>query len=141
MSPFTVFIPGIPKPGGSKKGFVNPKNGRVIIVDACAKNKEWRSTVSLFAFQAFKGDLFQGVPLELRITFIMPRPKYHYNSKGLKPDAAEYHISSPDSTKLCRSAEDSLKGIVWKDDCLVAVQHIRKIYGEKPGAQITVTQL
>jgi len=135
------FVAGIPKPGGSKKGFLNKKTGRVIIVDACDKNKEWRSIVSLFAFTAYHGEPLQG-PLALSITFTMPRPKYHYNSKGvLKESAPVYHTSAPDTTKLLRSAEDSLKGIIWKDDCQVAYQVAWKLYGEKTGALIKVKPL
>lgn len=139
MSAISFFVPGVPRPGGSKKGFLNKKSGRVMIVDACAKNKEWRSLVSLFAYQAYTGEPLEG-PLELKVSFTLPRPKHHYNSKGiLKPAAPMYHISAPDTTKLLRSTEDSLKGIIWKDDNQVALQYARKIYGEKPGAHITVS--
>lgn len=135
----TFFVPGLPKPGGSKKGFINPKTGKVIIVDACKGNKDWRSIVAVFAFKNQPPALLEG-PLELRISFIMPRPKYHFNSKGvLKDSSPGYHTSAPDTTKLIRSVEDSLKGIIWKDDSQVAMQHARKIYGEKPGAQVTIS--
>lgn len=135
----TFFVPGTPKPGGSKRGFINKKTGRVIITEDCKKNKEWRSIVSVIAFNEYSGPLMEG-PLMLTITFVMPRPKYHYNTKGiLKPSAPTYHTSTPDASKLTRSTEDSLKGIVWKDDSLVAIQKIWKIYGEKPGAHVTIS--
>lgn len=135
------FVAGIPKPGGSKKGFFNKKTGRVVVVDACEKNKEWRSVVSLFAYMAYKGEPLHG-PVALSILFTMPRPKHHYNSKGvLKESAPKYHTSAPDTTKLLRSAEDSLKGIIWKDDCQVAYQVAWKLYGENPGAKIQVREL
>ena len=37
MSPqeISFWVPGIPKPAGSKRGFVNRKTGGVIITDAC----------------------------------------------------------------------------------------------------------
>jgi Holliday junction resolvase RusA-like endonuclease len=80
-------------------------------------------------------------PLTLHIRFCMPRPKYHFNSKGvLKPTAPYYHTTSPDVTKLIRSTEDALKQIVWRDDAQVALQIGSKTYEDKAGALIMVEE-
>ena len=50
------FVPDTPRSGGSKKGFVNPKTGRVIVTESSAsKNKEWRASVCHFAYHAYHG--------------------------------------------------------------------------------------
>lgn len=137
---FRVF--DTPKPGGSKRGFV--VNGRVCIVDA-SKNKDWRSAVKHAALEAIKtsGEAMplRG-PLKLDVTFFMPRPKSHYrtgkNAHILRDDAPGYHTSKPDATKLLRSTEDALTGVLWNDDAEIAVQVVTKQYGQQPGALIEV---
>jgi Holliday junction resolvase RusA-like endonuclease len=53
-----------------------------------------------------------------------------------------YPTNPPDATKLLRSTEDALTGIVWKDDKLIVDQLVSKNYqrpGIYPGAKITVS--
>lgn len=84
-------------------------------------------------------------PIYLAAVFIMPRPKKHYRtgrySHMLRDDAPEWHTVKPDRTKLLRSTEDALKGIVWADDSSVCAGPTSKRYagpGEAPGAHIHV---
>lgn len=140
---FTVFA--MPAPGGSKRGFVNPKTGRVIITEDCKRSKPWREHVTWAAKNAGAQKL-EG-PLMLKIEFAFPRPKAHKgtgkNADKIKPQYSSiYVITKPDLTKLVRSTEDALKNICWHDDSQVAVQVLRKIYtlGD-PYAKITVSRL
>lgn len=140
---------GVPKPGGSKKGFVNKNTGHVIITEDNKGSKPWRAMcVSAFldtlglGVSEPPGPVYPTGPVRLEIIFLMPRPKYHYNSKGfLKESAPFYHIIAPDSSKLTRSTEDAFKGLAWRDDCQVAIQSVSKIYAEVPGAEITITRI
>lgn len=137
----TFFVPGIPKPGGSKVPGFNRKTGKGFVRPACDKVKGWMQTVAYFAYNEYKGEILTG-PIWLSMTFVMPRPKNHYGMGGnagiLKATAPYWHTSMPDRTKLLRSTEDALKGIVWKDDSQVCDGPIQKIYGEKPGVVITI---
>lgn len=146
-SSITFRVRGTPAPGGSKRAFpFRRKNGRlgVSVVDDAKGNKSWRRLVAMEGIMAMAGkSLFLG-PLIMEVTFIMPRPKAHFNTKGnLHPwAAAAYPMKKPDRTKLLRSTEDALTGIVWKDDTQVVGGPIHKRYralDEKPGAIITVT--
>ena len=137
---------GIPKPGGSKRGFYNPKSKRVIITDDCAKSRDWKTSVSQVA--ADSGMVPLSGPLLLEIIFVFPRPKGHFgtgkNENALKSGAPVYHTVKPDATKLTRSTEDALTGIAWRDDAQVAVQVITKRYampGTPPGAIISITEV
>jgi len=134
------FVPGKPQPGGSKKGFVNPRNGRVVIVEDAKRNKDWRAVVALAATEAMKGRAPLDGPLRLVVTFHMPRPKGHFGKAGkLKPSAPTYSTSRPDSTKLLRSTEDAMSGIVWRDDAQIVCQVVRRLYADGPvGAEIVV---
>jgi Holliday junction resolvase RusA-like endonuclease len=75
----------------------------------------------------------------------MPRIGSHYgsgkNAEKLKPTAPKFHTVKPDATKLLRSTEDALTGILWRDDAQIARQTVEKSYGERAGAWITVEQL
>lgn len=134
------FVPGIPRPGGSKKGFYNPKLKRVMMVKAGGQHEEnWRQAVSSAALEAmsFREPLRGG--LWASYTFVMPRPKYHYGKKGLKPEYANAgHVKTPDRGKLLRSTEDAMKGIVYADDSQVWDGPVRKVYGERPGCHIEI---
>jgi len=130
-----------PKPGGSKKGFQHKHTKRVVVVEDCSKSADWRQSVKTAARAVYTGELLTGA-LAVRVRFIMPRIAAHYKggnpARGLKDNAPYYHTKKPDATKLWRSTEDALTGVVWHDDAQIAVQRIEKVYGEKPGAEIEI---
>jgi Holliday junction resolvase RusA-like endonuclease len=143
--PVTVcfFVPGVPQPGGSKKGFaVKTKTGKIraVVVEDAKHNAPWRAKVSLAASEHFQEPL--SGPLSVSFSFLMPRPKGHYgtgrNAEKLKADAPHGHTIKPDVTKLIRSTEDALKGIAWHDDCQVVSQSAGKFYGHRPGCWIRI---
>jgi Holliday junction resolvase RusA-like endonuclease len=141
------FVPGIPAPAGSKR-FVghSKKTGRAILVDMSGeRGTNWRIAVQWHAQEQLLSGAVQfmhGTPLDLRVTFTMPRPKHHFRKNGeLKQDAPLFHTGTPDTTKLLRAVEDAITGILWHDDSQVAFQCAQKIYGTNPGAQITIYRI
>jgi len=146
MASVRFFVPGRPIPGGSKRGFVNPRTGGVIITEAAGKaNRDWRAMVVASCREVFKLPALEG-PLKLRIDFRMPRPQSHYGSgrnKGvLKPTAPYYHTIRPDSVKLTRALEDALTHILWRDDSQNVILDVVKRYADlNPGALVEVTPL
>jgi Holliday junction resolvase RusA-like endonuclease len=137
-------VRGIPRPGGSKKAFFRPGMKHPAIVEDCEKSKDWRQDVKAAALATWKGPLLSGA-LCVDVCFIMPRLKSHYgtgkNAGILKANAPTHHTTKPDRTKLLRSTEDALTGVLWRDDAAVCDGRLQKIYGEHPGATITVTKL
>lgn len=131
-----------PRPGGSKRAFV--VKGRAIITEDCKGSKTWREAVKTAALAAYHGPLLEGA-LAFKVTFFMARPKSHYrtgrHAGELKANAAKWHEKRPDATKLMRSTEDALAGIVWRDDSQIAFQTAAKQYAEKPGALVTVERI
>jgi Holliday junction resolvase RusA-like endonuclease len=139
------FVPGKPATAGSKRGFVNKKTGRVIMVPDNERSVPWTTNVQGHALQAMHGKCVASGPVLLVISFVLDRPKGHYrtgkHAGELRPDAPAFSTSKPDCTKMLRCIEDALTGIVWKDDAQVALQITSKPYanpGETPGAQVRV---
>lgn len=141
------FVPGIPKTAGSKraipifarKGDKSSWRGNVV-VDDNKKGKDWRGDIQAVAKRAYDGDPILG-PLKLELTFVMPRPGYHFGTKGLKPNAPFWPQVKPDVIKLARAVEDALTGILWRDDAQICQEPLQKHYGEKPGVLVELTPL
>ncbi len=144
MPEFTMFVPGTPAPGGSKKSFLNPKTGRIVTLDDCKRNGPWRDRVAHFARVAYHGNPLSG-PLSVRMEFVVLRPKGHYrtgkNAAEVRASAPRWPAVKPDVLKLTRAVEDSLTGIVWRDDALIVREELAKDYGPTPGVRITVREL
>jgi len=135
------FVPGIPQPGGSKRGIFNAKLRRTLIFENNPEaNRNWRAAVALAASEAMEGKGIFGGALFVRIVFQMPRPKAHYGAKGiLKKSAPVWNTKKPDVTKLIRSTEDAMTGVVWKDDAQIAHSCAFKRYSDDQcGALIRV---
>lgn len=126
------FVAGLPRPGGSKRAFYVAKLGRAVITEDCKTSKDWRAAVAQAAHEAMAGRPLLTGPLRLTIRFRFPRPKGHYRTgkkaAELRDSAPRYHVTKPDTTKLVRSTEDALKGIIWRDDSQVARQTASKAY-------------
>jgi Holliday junction resolvase RusA-like endonuclease len=122
-------VHGTPAPQGSKKGFVI--NGRAIIADANpAPLKTWREDVKHAALDAMNGAAPLDGPLELLVTFVLPKPK---SVKRTWP-----HVR-PDLDKLLRSAGDALTSAgVYGDDSQLVKITAQKVYGIHPGAEVIV---
>ncbi len=149
MNEIRFFAPGIPAPGGSKRGFAIKKGGaytgRVAIVDSGGeRTKTWRQDVALAAFTSMKqADLAPFTcPIEMELLFHMPRPKAHYRSDRvtLRPQCPQYHSIRPDCLKLARSTEDALTGICYADDSLIVKETIEKAYSDRSGCWIVIRE-
>lgn len=120
---------GDPAPQGSKRIF----KGRLVEASS-EKLKRWRKNVTdaaLAHMEATGWRPFTG-PVQLRITFYMPR------GKTVK---RELPIVPPDLDKLVRGVGDALTyGEVWGDDSQVVSLQVEKIYADDrpPGAEIEI---
>jgi len=147
MKSISFFVPGVPGTAGSKKFVGMAKStGRAIIVDSSGvKGKTWRLAVQYACMEMMRIngiEKFEKGALCLSVSFNMPRPKHHFNSKGAtKQTSPLWHTSKPDATKMLRAVEDALNGILWNDDSNIATQSVRKWYAINPGAEITVKEI
>jgi len=141
----SFFVPGIPIPKGSAKGFYIKGLNRVVITqDNGEKQKPWASMIAVVAQELFSKP-FDG-PVMISMAFRMPRLKGHFgtgkNAGVVKATAPVYHVSKPDCDKLQRCVWDALTNIAWKDDSQVAVvAHASKRYSDKPGVFIKISEI
>lgn len=144
MDELTFTVEGKPEPGGSKKGFVHPHTGVVVIVDANAKVKPWKNLVASVGMKLTDLDLFEG-PLSVTFKFYLERPKGHYgtgaNALKVKDSAPAHPTSRPDVLKLARAVEDALTDVVWRDDAQIVHEVIEKHYGLPQRVEIHVREL
>lgn len=144
MHRIQFFVRGEPKPGGSKKAFVNKRTNKAQIVEDCKGNAAWREAVGWAAKAAWKGGPLEG-PLRFQAIFFRRRPLAHFRRRSGQLTTELHDWASiavpqtkPDATKLLRSTEDALTGILWIDDAQVVSQAAGKLYGDQPGAIIIV---
>lgn len=123
-------VRGVPAPQGSKRAFV--VKGRAVLTEASARVKPWRQDVKTAAEEALNGRAPLTAPVEVRVTFVLPRPASAPRSRFL-PDV------TPDLDKLARSSMDALTAAgVFDDDKRVCDLHVRKVYGIIPGAEFLI---
>lgn len=129
----SFFVPGTPKPQGSKRGFVNKHTGKVAMVESAgAPLKDWRGDVKRFAVDAM-GELLPltgpvGVVLEFRLT----RPKSHPKTKVTYPTARNGDID-----KYCRGILDALTSVCFLDDAQVTSLAASKTWASgSPGVEV-----
>lgn len=149
---FTVY--GLPAAQGSKR-YVGHRKGadgreRAVLIEQSKRVKPWRRHVADAAALARPAELMDG-PLVADMVFTFARPKGHFgtgrNAGVLKPTAPAAPAVAPDLSKLARSTEDALTGIVWRDDSrVVSYGRLIKLYAgsddpdalNEPGAVIRV---
>lgn len=140
MTEIKIYVPGMPRPGGSKKGFYIKSIQRVVITEDNKHSKDWRNSIAWAAHEQIKTPL--SGPLEVHFAFLLPRPKGHFGTGRkagvLRSSAPKYPTVKPDATKLVRSTEDAMKGIAWIDDSQVVRQLAEKQYSDRAGCWIRI---
>ena len=139
---------GVPKAQPRGRAYVNKATGRAGTYDPGTADY-WRAAVRDEAVEAINKwwrriQITCGV--ELKLMFWMPRPQHHYrtgkHAGELKPNAPTVHTKKPDLDNLAKAVMDAITDAgLWRDDSLVYQKHSMKVYGERPGVEITITEL
>lgn len=102
---------------------------------------EFKAAVKYAASQAYSGAPLEG-PLRVDVVFVFPRPSaLRWKTK---PMPRIQHISKPDRDNLDKAVLDSLKGLVWIDDCQACDGRIQKWIAagdEQPHVEVTIEQV
>lgn len=136
MKNVEFFVPGIPRPQGSKS-FKGMRGGRPILTESSAGLPEWRAKISQVARLYWRGGPWDG-PLGVTYEFIMPRPKQWGRTRN------DPMTQRPDGDKLERAVNDGLTGIAFKDDSQIVAwtgSKRRAQHGEQPGVRIVIMPL
>lgn len=139
------WVAGIPATAGSKTPFIyrSKSDGkqRVAMVPANKRQKSWMESVRSEAAKAYSGPVISSA-IMLNIDFHFIRPKSHFgtggNTEKVKKSAPLYHIQKPDRGKLDRCIEDSMTGVIFRDDCQVVYCESRKCWSTISGANIRI---
>ena len=146
MDNLHFFVPGKTITSGSKRSFYNKKTGKTVLTPDNTKQKVWQASVGWFAKQAFEGQTPWSGPLSMTMVFVRARPGNHFgtgrNEGKLKSWAAKKRPTTrPDVLKLGRAVEDAMSEIIYIDDSQIVEEHLNKVYGAKPGVDITITRI
>lgn len=127
---FQIFVPGEPKPQGSKKAF--NRGTRIVLVEANKALPVWRETMKKsFEMKMLELDSPFVTAVSVSITFWLPRPK------SVK---REYATGTYDLDKLTRAVFDSLEQAkVLINDNIVVDLAARKNYADNHEAGVLVT--
>jgi len=143
--PVHLFVDGEPKGQPRPRACIRGKRAGVYDPGTAAEWKKaiaeaWHSKVApenAPAFRPFETALF------VSLSFYMPRPKSHYNAKGLlKPSAPEFHTSKPDVDNLQKAVLDALTDVgAWTDDKLVCRSMTRREWADsRSGCYIIIRE-
>jgi crossover junction endodeoxyribonuclease RusA len=137
---FTAYV--TPVPQGSMKGFVLPgkwgAKDRAILTTDNTKLKPYRGEVTREAMIALgkvgiaEPFAAKHVPVSIVFDFYLQKP-------ASIPKKRKYPSVKPDLSKLVRSTEDAMTGILYADDAQVVEFSVRKHYGTPERVEVTAT--
>ena len=136
------WVPGTPKPQGSKRAFAHPHTKRIVLTEASGSAlRMWRQEVKTRAVYAMDGRKPWDSPtgIYLSIGFVLNRPKATPKTKP-----TPLAVKVPDLDKLVRGVCDALTGTVYGDDSQVISLNVWKRIAEideATGAFIAVETL
>ena len=128
---FQLFVPGEPRPQGSKKAF--SRGSHIVLVEANKQLPAWREQMrKAFEMKMLERDTPFSTAVSVSITFWLTRPK---------TVKREYATGTYDLDKLTRAVLDSLQDKVLTNDNLVVDLTARKNYADshESGVLVTVT--
>jgi len=125
------FVPGVPRPQGSKRAITVKGKAYSVLIEQVKGVEKWRRVVGQVAGNLWKPRYPVKGKVYVALEFIMPYRK--------KPDKV---YPPEDLDKLCRAILDALTGIVYVDDSQVTELQAtkrREREGEGIGVDVIVT--
>jgi crossover junction endodeoxyribonuclease RusA len=126
---FEIFVPGEPRPQGSKKAF--QRGLKIVLVEANKELPAWREQMrKAFEMKMLERDTPFSTAVSVSITFWLTRPK------SVK---RQYATGTYDIDKLTRAVLDSLQDNVLTNDNLVVDLAVRKTYADHHESGVLVS--
>ena len=135
---FEFIVYGKPVPKGRprffvRKGFVSTYTPQ--------ETKKAENTVGKSAKLAGVKCIGKGVPVAIKMKFVMPIPKSF--SKKKREDAISGKLkctTKPDIDNLAKII-DGLNKIAWEDDSQIVSATFEKVYGEEPRTEFVIEEI
>lgn len=144
MSQISFTVLGKPQPQGSMKGFVIPGKGgakpRAILTSDNTKMKPYRQQVGWAALKASSDAGIEGLFAEKHVAVGVEMRFYFAKPPSISKKRI-HAVVKPDLSKLVRSTEDALTGVIYCDDAQIVQLTASKHYGLPERAEIMVTNL
>ena len=78
-------------------------------------------------------------PIRLVARWLFPYPK---SARKHQPGRKRWKITRPDTDNLNKLLKDVMTDMgFWKDDALISLEMIQKIYDDEPGIEITIREM
>jgi Holliday junction resolvase RusA-like endonuclease len=90
-----------------------------------AKTRKYEAALALYLRQSRLHCFAEGVPLKLKLRFILARPK--------RPKHKTEPVVRPDTDNYLKAFKDAANGILWADDSQVVHVDARKAYDQTGG--------
>ena len=93
------------------------------------------------AAQSAKGMRVLEGPVDLDVTFVLPRPKaLVWKTREMR---RLHHAKKPDAENLLKALQDALTGICWRDDSQIAQVRVAKVIAgeELPHVEVEIKEL
>lgn len=133
MTPLVIRIPGKPT-AWARAG----QHGRIKYTPK--KQAVAMDVIRLAANRVMAGKTVLSGPLSVSALFVYAWPA-SWSEKKRRAAGAHWKTSPPDSDNLIKLCADSLNGLVWIDDAIIARAVIEKQYGVTPATIIRVEPL
>lgn len=131
-----VFVPGHPRPQGSKSYKGKRRNGSAILVESSQFLKGWRDSIVVLLRERGGRTWPKDAAVVVTLEFVMPRPV------NLSKFDSRPMVARPDLDKLTRAVFDALTeaGILADDSQVVELRAVKRRASvtETPGVQINV---
>lgn len=128
----TIIVPGTPV-AQSRPRFA--RRGNFVTAYDAAPSKDYKSWVKSCAVDAMEkaglSIIKRDVPLYLRVTISLPRPKT-LAKKYTQP------TKKPDCDNVLKGLQDAMESIVYEADQQIVAVTVRKQYAETPGVVIMI---
>lgn len=136
--------PGVEENGQKKAFFVIPGDPVPLARPRCGNGRFYDSQKNLkvcagiYLDQQYKNnELFTG-PVILTVNFYMYLPRRRAKTDTRKKNSPHYF--RPDLSNLLKFCEDLITDVttIWKDDCIIAEVHCKKLYSSNPRTELTI---
>ena len=132
------FIPQEPRGKGSVRASVVGGHARAY---QDAKSRSYEAVAAFFAREAMSGrpPLENDVCVDLVAHMGIPT-SWSARKRSAALAGAVRPVRRPDLSNVAKSVEDSMNGIVFRDDALIVRLVVAKVFSETPGVAVTVRE-